>query len=89
MDCVQDQFGGRCCCNCRWLAEDHSHPNTDGMSIMLQRGFVCMAPEFVVERNGKAVAQVFSGWSEHGICEMHDYRPAAPAEDAASGEAAE
>lgn len=71
-------YEGRCCCNCRWHAEDHSHPNTDGGSCVSLRGFVCLAPEFsrtieapmLMLRVEKRV--VYSGWPEHGLCEMHD-----------------
>jgi hypothetical protein len=50
-----------CCCTCRHHAVDAGHPLTNGESIMTQRGFVCLAPEFDV---------VLSGWSAHGLCEM-------------------
>ncbi len=58
-ECVE-QF---CCHNCRYHAPDMSHPCTDGIRMSEQRGWVCLAPEFDV---------VFSGWPEHGICEMWD-----------------
>lgn len=69
----------RCCCNCRHLAEDHSHPCTDGRPINERAGFACLAPEFVEPRSTKFglrthVRIVFSKWSEHGICEMHEER---------------
>ena len=40
---------------------------TDGESIMRQRGWICAAPE---------MEGMFSGWSEHGMCEMHAPRKA-------------
>lgn len=53
-------FPDMCCCNCAHRIDDYHHPYTTGGSIMAKRGFVCMPP-------GRA----FSGWSEHGVCEMH------------------
>lgn len=64
-----DTLGG-CCCTCRWLAEDFSHPDTDGGQISTRIGFICMAPEFVDETTGRG--HFFSGWDEHGFCEMYD-----------------
>lgn len=52
-----------CCCTCAHHKIDASHPETDGMPISHQRGWVCLAPEF---------GRVFSGWGEHGLCEMWD-----------------
>lgn len=67
--CMKDRNHGICCCNCRWLAMDFSHPDTDGGSPGNQRGWVCLAPEFSSE-DGRS--HVFSQWSLHGACEMWD-----------------
>jgi hypothetical protein len=61
-ECWKGQFRGRCCCNCKWHLKDFSHPETDGIMLSHQRGWVCYAPEF---------EGVFSGWGEHGHCEMY------------------
>lgn len=60
---------GMCCCNCRFLIPDHSHPTTDGGNMTQQRGFVCAG--FLFTEPEKIV---FSGWSKHGLCEMWDLR---------------
>jgi hypothetical protein len=61
--CYAPEHHGRCCCNCRYHLRDHSHPLTDGGRITAQRGWLCSPPE---------LDAAFSGWSEHGMCEMHD-----------------
>lgn len=71
--CCKDEMHGRCCCNCRFHLRDHHHCTTAGDDIKpaandckcsVPKGWVCAPPEFPV---------VYSGWSEHGMCEMHDY----------------
>ena len=62
-------WNGRCCCNCRYHLKDMSHPCTDGESILKQRGWICSPPE---------LEGAFSGWDEHGMCEMHEYDDSAP-----------
>jgi len=57
---------GACCCNCKWHIRDYSHPDTNGKPISIQRGWICFAPEFD--------DCVFSEWSEHGLCEMHEIK---------------
>lgn len=52
---------GQCCCNCRFHLKDSSHPDTDGKSIMKQRGWICNPPE---------MSTAFSGWEKHGLCGM-------------------
>jgi hypothetical protein len=61
--CYAPEHHGRCCCNCRYHLRDHSHPLTDGGRITAQRGWLCNPPE---------LDAYFSGWPEHGMCEMHD-----------------
>ena len=77
---MTEHNGTRCCCTCKYLAIDCSHPDTDGESIVKQRGWVCLAPEFAEEREGRVFTTVFSGWTKHGMCEMHDPCAAAMAE---------
>jgi hypothetical protein len=59
--CMTDKMG-ECCCTCRYHVPDCHHPDTTGKSMSEQRGWVCLAPEFDC---------VFSGWGEHGACEMY------------------
>ena len=71
--CQRPQWGDRCCCNCAHHIRDYHHCTTTGRtadggcSCSVPRGWICMPPEF----DGAA----YSGWSEHGMCEMHDHRP--------------
>src|ERR1035437_7335406 len=66
--------GGRCCCNCAYHIEDFEHCTTNptlreekhGCICSIHKGWICMAPEF--ERGA------FSGWPEHGMCEMHEFK---------------
>jgi hypothetical protein len=62
-ECEKESNNGRCCCNCNNRLTDHSSPNTDGKPISEVRGFICF-----IENDGKVIA--FSGWREHGLCEL-------------------
>lgn len=58
---------GSCCCNCRFHLKDHAHCSTvverNGECVChVQKGWVCAAPEHE--------GIVYSGWTEHGKCEM-------------------
>lgn len=63
---------GRCCCNCRYRLIDFHHCTTapelrgghGGCVCGLPKGFICAPPLGV---------RVHSGWSEHGLCEMHGF----------------
>lgn len=57
---------GDCCCNCKYLVADYSHPWTDGQPVTEQRGWICIG----LLDEGMA----HSGWGEHGMCELHDRR---------------
>lgn len=69
---------GRCCCNCAHHIRDYHHCTTawelreqhGGCVCSVPKGWICRPPEF----DGHA----YSGWSEHGLCEMHDYAKEAP-----------
>lgn len=72
--CQKAEHHGCCCCNCKNHIQDFHHCTTV-VSRPLQKcvcsqpkGWICMPPEF----DGAA----YSGWTEHGICEMHE--PATP-----------
>lgn len=68
--CLQEYQ--RCCCTCAHRVNDWSHPCTDGGRILNRRGYICANPEL-----GN-----YSGWSEHGLCEVHDEREKKPASNA-------
>jgi hypothetical protein len=57
---------GQCCCTCLNHLTDVTHPITGEKSHGEFKGWICFPPEF----EGKA----FSGWSEHGMCEMWSKR---------------
>lgn len=63
-NCRAPENRGYCCCSCRYHMADHSHPLTDGGNVLVRRGWICHPPEF---------GFAFSGWSEHGLCEMHEF----------------
>jgi len=60
---------GSCCCNCRWHVEDFHHcttvPDRKGCVCSEHKGWICMAEG----------DRAHSGWSEHGMCEMHEAKP--------------
>lgn len=66
--------GKRCCCTCQWHIEDFHHCETIDRSkfedndcvCSLHKGWCC---EVIRGR-------VYSGWSEHGSCELHKRREA-------------
>jgi hypothetical protein len=62
LQCTKNVLNGQCCCTCQFLLADFSHPVTDGLSVLNQRGWICFAPE---------IDGAFSGWQEHGMCEMY------------------
>jgi hypothetical protein len=68
--CLLPEFK-RCCCTCAHRVNDWSHPCTDGGRILHRRGYICSNPEL-----GN-----YSGWSQHGLCEVYDKRPVATAID--------
>ena len=60
MKCQLPKWQG-CCCQCRYHVPDYGHPITTGTVIFEQVGWICMPPE---------CKGAFSGWPEHGLCEM-------------------
>jgi hypothetical protein len=65
---------GSCCCTCKHRLTDYHHCTTtgpvgtkeagsDGCVCSKPRGFICYIPEM----DGRA----YSGWGEHGLCELH------------------
>lgn len=82
--CCKTEHGGRCCCNCRFHLRDYHHCTTVQPPPMRcvcsePKGWICSPPEF----EGAA----YSGWSEHGMCEMHDFalKPKKPQPGRAAG----
>jgi len=74
-ECCIGEFGS-CCCNCLYHLRDNYHCTTapelrtekGGCVCGEQKGWICAPPEF----EGTA----HSGWTEHGMCEMHRIKPA-------------
>jgi hypothetical protein len=66
-ECLKDKEPhiGQCCCTCYNHRKDYHHPYTTGGSILEQRGWVCYLPIGKEEEH-----LLFSGWSEHGMCEL-------------------
>lgn len=68
-------FGDQCCCNCIHRLIDMTHCCTtpdrkDGeCHCMNPKGYICFPGETT---NGELFAH--SGWSEHGLCELHEYK---------------
>lgn len=67
--CDDPTFGHTCCCNCQNHIRDFHHCTTKrgrkpGTCVCSeQKGWIC-APEGLT-------GPVYSGWKEHGLCEMH------------------
>ena len=65
---------GMCCCTCRHHIRDFHHCTTvqsrpqDKCVCSQPKGWICMPPE---------LEAAFSGWTEHGLCEMHEEQPGA------------
>lgn len=75
--CCLQEFKS-CCCTCASRLTDYHHCTTSpelrkevgGCVCDIVKGFICMAPE---------LNRQYSGWSEHGMCEMWSKRKEAPA----------
>lgn len=68
--CCKEQFDNSCCCNCANHLEDFHHCATTSRDenecvCSNHKGWVCCPP---MESDGKKI--VYSGWSEHGMCEL-------------------
>ena len=65
-----------CCCNCRYHVADNHHCCTTGQKEVgkcvcsKRRGWACVAGLFMAE--GRRA--IHSGWSKHGMCELHTLR---------------
>lgn len=71
--CAKEEWRGKCCCTCKYRLEDFYHCTTaahaePGKCVCSEhKGWVC-APE--------ETDRVYSGWTEHGLCEMHCFKEA-------------
>jgi hypothetical protein len=73
-ECQKENQAGHCCCNCANHIEDFYHCTTalemrkeKNVCVCSEhKGWICMPPEF----DGAA----YSGWAEHGMCEMHELK---------------
>lgn len=71
--CVKKDFNGCCCCNCKNHLEDFYHCTTmpkskgvEGCVCSVHKGWICKT----VFADSNEIFY-YSGWSEHGICELH------------------
>ena len=75
MECQKDNYNGACCCNCSNHHEDFYHCATqpkpvgvEGCVCSTHKGWICS-----ISLDGEET-RYHSGWSEHGMCEMHNYK---------------
>lgn len=65
-ECVKDLYRGSCCCNCKFHVADYRHCVTEPKKTSCvcddQKGWACT---LFLSESGR----IFSGWSEHGLCE--------------------
>ncbi len=83
--CWLDTEFKTCCCTCKHRLTDYHHCTTTGQCGD-KSGFkpgepqdtcICSRPRGYICALGLALggeARVYSGWSEHGMCEMHQER---------------
>ena len=68
--CTLGWHDGSCCCNCKNHYEDFHHCTTkkkeEGEDCVCSqhKGYICM-----ISIDG--ITKAYSGWSEHGFCELH------------------
>lgn len=58
-----------CCCTCKHRLTDYHHCTTTGQ---VDGKCVCSRPRGFVCTSGLSEGIVHSGWSEHGLCELHE-----------------
>lgn len=76
--CQKENYHNRCCCNCKYHYEELHHCTTNwelrkekgGCVCSEHKGWICLPPEYFFEGERKA----YSGWSEHGLCECHEFK---------------
>lgn len=76
-NCQKEHWHGCCCCNCENHLEDFHHCTTlpkpkdvEGCVCGVRKGYICRMGD---EDSGEV--RFHSGWSEHGMCEMHVLKP--------------
>ena len=56
VECMTNEWG-RCCCTCMYRLDDHSHPCTDGGSILHRRACRSCYAEVVEKRQRNPLAE--------------------------------
>lgn len=76
----------RCCCNCAFHLRDYHHctvtAGREETRARTGKQCVCSEPRGWVCATPSGDGRVFSGWSEHGLCERHEYAEAKKGERA-------
>lgn len=72
-NCQKELWNGCCCCNCANHLEDFYHCTTEpkpeganGCVCSTHKGWICRS-----QFEDSEEVKYHSGWSEHGMCEMH------------------
>ena len=65
-----------CCCNCKHRVQDFHHCTTVTIPLDLQRKCHCNEPKgwICMGEIAQGGTRAYSGWTEHGECEMHEYK---------------
>lgn len=68
-ECQKEKHKDKCCCNCVYHIEDFHHCTTVNRATgecvcKKHKGWICMPDNKIA----------YSGWTEHGMCEMHTIR---------------
>ena len=75
-NCLKEKYNGACCCNCSNHIEDFHHCTTKKDKVSNEcvcsehKGWICFLPPL----DDKGVGRAYSGWSEHGMCELHNFK---------------
>ena len=66
---LDETFGGRCCCNCRWQRPIAGHPWNKKVglngSVTTTVGYGCTVPD---------MTHIVFFDIEHSLCEMHEWK---------------
>lgn len=75
-NCQKELWNGCCCCNCANHLEDFYHCTTEpkpegvkGCVCSTHKGWICRC-----QFEDSEEVRYHSGWSEHGMCEMHRFK---------------
>lgn len=81
--CLESEFKA-CCCTCKHRLIDYHHCTTTGQcgdksgfkpGEPIELNCICSRPRGYICAAGIAYGEngrVYSGWSEHGMCELHE-----------------